>query len=229
MSGLLLAVNPDGTERWRFQTSKTIVHSSPVIGVDEMVCIGSTDNHGGTYPAYFYAIDQYGSQDWRYTAGTSVNTAGSIGVDGTVYFGSDDSYVYALNSAGALKWRFETGGRVSSSPVIGPDGTVYVKSQDHFLYAFEDSSGGLADSSWPMFRHDLKHTGRLPVDPNICYGDLDGNDAVSETDLELLANDFGHSNCSQAPHCGGGIDEDIDVDGTDLAILIAEYNRSDCP
>jgi len=44
------------------------------------------------------------------------------------------------------------------------DGTIYVGSWDLNLYAIESSSGGLADSPWPMFHHNLKHTGRaLPV------------------------------------------------------------------
>jgi hypothetical protein len=37
-----------------------------------------------------------------------------------------------------------------------------VGSQDHKLYALRSASAapGLAPSSWPMFRHDARHTGR---------------------------------------------------------------------
>ncbi len=54
----------------------------------------------------------------------------------------------------------ETGGGVSSSPAIGEDGTIYVGSGDYYLYAINGNSGGLASTPWPMFHHDLNHTGR---------------------------------------------------------------------
>ena len=49
--------------------------------------------------------------------------------------------------------------RSLSSPAIGADGTIYVGSEDGKLYAIYSSSPGLANSPWPMFHHDLKHTG----------------------------------------------------------------------
>ncbi len=39
-----------------------------------------------------------------------------------------------------------------------PFGTLYIGSTDNRFYAIRGSSGGLANSSWPMFRRDLKHT-----------------------------------------------------------------------
>jgi len=35
-----------------------------------------------------------------------------------------------------------------------------VGSWDNNIYAFLSSSVGLAATPWPMFHHDLKHTGR---------------------------------------------------------------------
>ena len=61
---------------------------------------------------------------------------------------------------GTLKWKYDTGDEVRSSPVIGEDGTIYVGSDDRCLYAIRGSSGGLADTSWPMFHHDVSHSGR---------------------------------------------------------------------
>jgi len=61
---------------------------------------------------------------------------------------------------GTLKWKYETGYYIESSPAIGSDGTIYVGAADNYLYAIRGSSGGLADSTWPMFHHDVKHSGR---------------------------------------------------------------------
>ena len=49
---------------------------------------------------------------------------------------------------------------MSSSPAIGADGTIYVGSNDYYLYAINGNSGGLASTPWPMFHHDVRHSGR---------------------------------------------------------------------
>ena len=61
---------------------------------------------------------------------------------------------------GTVLWEFVTGGIVFSSPAIGSDGTVYVGSFDKKLYAIKTNSKGLAKSPWPMFRQNVRHTGR---------------------------------------------------------------------
>jgi hypothetical protein len=81
--------------------------------------------------------------------------------------GSDlrDEYLYAINANGTRKWRYLTSaatmGTSRSFPAIGEDGTIYVGSYDGYLYAINSSSLGPANSPWPMFHHDVKHTGRV--------------------------------------------------------------------
>ena len=101
-----------------------------------------------------------GDLKWAFPTGNNVFSSPAIDSDGTVYVGSYDNNLYAINPDGTQKWLFHTGGSVSSSPVVGSDSTIYVGSDDSNLYAIEGSSGGLADTPWPMFRHDVKHTGR---------------------------------------------------------------------
>ena len=73
--------------------------------------------------------------------------------------GSYNRKLWTINPDGTEKWVFTAGGDVESSPAIGSDGTVYVGSMDGKLYAIYGDSGKLASSPWPMFHHDLKHTG----------------------------------------------------------------------
>ncbi len=86
----------------------------------------------------------------------------ALGAAGTIYVGSYDNNLYALNPDGTEKWRFATGSYVYSSPVLGVDGTIYVGSQDNNLYAVgvQGETPQLANTAWPMFRHDVRHTGR---------------------------------------------------------------------
>jgi len=97
---------------------------------------------------------------WKFETGNYVYSSPAIGEDGTIYVGSWDDYLYAINPDGTLKWKYGTGSGVNSSPAIGQDGTIYVGSDDGYLYAIATDSGGLADTPWPMFRHDPYHTGR---------------------------------------------------------------------
>ncbi|RKX51936.1 MAG: hypothetical protein DRP50_08090 [Thermotoga sp.] len=62
---------------------------------------------------------------------------------------------------GTLKWKYKTGDEVFSSPAIGVDGTIYVGSFDDYLYAINGNSGGLADTPWPMFHHNVSHSERV--------------------------------------------------------------------
>jgi outer membrane protein assembly factor BamB len=131
---------------------------------DDSVHTSITTNSTGTLyfgsgNGYLYSIDDSGSLNEFETSGC-IGSSPAIGADGTIYFGNSDGYFYALNPDLTLKWKYKTGGEIWSSPVIAPDGMVYVGCNDVYVYAFETHSKGLADSSWPMFHHDIRHTGR---------------------------------------------------------------------
>ena len=104
-----------------------------------------------------------GELKWVFQTGGHVTPSPAIASDGTIYVGSYDDNLYAINPDGTQKWAFRTRGDVLSSPAIGSDGTIYVGSHDNNFYAIESSSRGLANSPWPIFHHDLKHTGRAQV------------------------------------------------------------------
>ena len=146
----LYAINPDGTRKWVFPT-KYFIDSSPAIGPDGTIYVGSEDKN-------LYAINPDGTQKWAFQTGNPVKSSPAIGADGTIYIGSYKN-LYAINPDGTQKWAFQTGDSVDSSPAIGSDGTIYVGSRDSNLYAVYGNSGGLANSDWPMFHHDLRHAG----------------------------------------------------------------------
>jgi outer membrane protein assembly factor BamB/alpha-tubulin suppressor-like RCC1 family protein len=132
-----LTISPavPGTKRWEFATGD-VVTSSPAIGADGTVYVGSCDRK-------LYALDgATGAKRWEFQTGSWVASAPAIGADGTVYVGSYDCKVYALNGAtGAKRWEFATGSTVVNCPAIGVDGMVYVGSQDGKCYALDGATG----------------------------------------------------------------------------------------
>jgi outer membrane protein assembly factor BamB len=108
------------------------VYSSPAIGSDGTVYVGSRDHK-------LYAINgKSGVKLWEFETGGYVQSSPAIGSDGTVYVGSDDGRLYAINGQSGVKlWEFKTEGKLFSSPAIGSDGTVYVGATDKMLYAID--------------------------------------------------------------------------------------------
>jgi len=124
-----------GTLLWEFETAGE-VHSSPAIGSDGTIYVGSKDGK-------VYALNgQSGAKKWEFTTGGYVYSSPTIGSDGTIYVGSSDNKIYSLDGAtGVRKWEFTTGVDIQSSPAIGADDTVYVGSYDGKVYALNGKSG----------------------------------------------------------------------------------------
>ena len=174
----LYAINPDGTQKWAFLTGGRVT-TSPAIGADGTLYVGSADGS-------LYAINTDGTQKWTFPTGGGVFSSPAIGADGTLYVGSSDFNLYAINSDGTQKWAFPTGDTVESSPAIGADGTIYVGSDDGNLYAINGSSGGLSNSPWPMFHHDLRHTGRVQLGTVLVANFMNGNNAALNSRVYLF-------------------------------------------
>jgi outer membrane protein assembly factor BamB len=87
-SDKLFAINPNGTLQWDYTTGSS-VKSSPAIGADGTIYVGSIDTN-------LYAINPNGTKKWVYTTGGSVDSSPAIASDGTIYVGSEDHKLYAL-------------------------------------------------------------------------------------------------------------------------------------
>ena len=87
-------VNPTKHKRflWEFVTGDGIAYSSPAIGSDGTVYVGSVD-------AKLYAINpKSGVKLWEFETGHVVDSSPAIGSDGTVYVGSWDNKLYAIKT-----------------------------------------------------------------------------------------------------------------------------------
>jgi len=95
------------------------VHSSPVIGPDGVIYVGSNDYD-------LYAIYPDGTKKWEFPTGREIGSAPTIGSNGTIYICASDGYFYAITPNGKKIWQFAMGHPATSSPPIASDGTIYV-------------------------------------------------------------------------------------------------------
>jgi serine/threonine protein kinase len=80
-----------GKKLWEFETGGP-VHSSPAIGSDGTVYVGSKDKK-------LYAINgKSGVKLWEFETGWGVRSSPAIGSNGTVYVGSYDNKLYAIQT-----------------------------------------------------------------------------------------------------------------------------------
>ncbi len=130
----LYAVNPDGTLKWRVDVGGADDQTTPAIGADGTIYIGTNKNN-------LYAFNPDGTLKWKFhIESADIVTSPVIANDGTIYFGDCGGYkesckVYAVNPDGTEKWSYTVGAEIYSDPCIGEDGTVYIGSNDNYLYA----------------------------------------------------------------------------------------------
>jgi len=100
-----------------------VLFSSPAIGPDGSIYIGSWDKH-------LYCLDTNGAVQWSQETSGGIVSSPAVAKDGTVFAGSYDRYLYAYDQDGRRKWRLDCWDPVFSSPAVAPDGAVYIGSTD---------------------------------------------------------------------------------------------------
>jgi len=157
----LYALNPDGTEKWNFKPN-AYIGAAPAIGTDGTLYLPVSFLASG-YCGYgsLLAIHPDGYQKWRLRTNYYNRATPSLGADGTIYLPTAGvEGLMAVDIYGNEKWRYPAFGNANWSAPVAPDGTIYFAATLGTFSAIETSSGGLADSPWPMDGHDAQHTGR---------------------------------------------------------------------
>lgn len=149
-----------GSIRWYLKV-RGDVDSSPAIGEDGTVYIGSDDGN-------LYAISPNGSLKWKFKTSGDVNSSPAVGEDEAVYFGSDDGYLYAVKN-GKIIWKFKADSGIDSSPAVENDGTIYFGTLGGYLYAVRN--GKLL---WRLPLGDSIYSSPAVADGTIYIGSLNG-------------------------------------------------------
>lgn len=163
--GKLHAIAADGNVKWTAQAGPN-VKAAPAIGADGTIYLSSLNGN-------LYAVSaptgsgNEGTIKWKFDFGEhlgqlpvvtapepvpGLNGIGSIasptiGPDGTIYVGANNSNFYAITPAGDMKWLFEAErevGGIGSSAVLSPDSnTLYFGSNKGGIYALNAADGQL--------------------------------------------------------------------------------------
>lgn len=119
------------------------VYSSPAIGVDETLYIGSSRSG-------LHALNSRdGSLFWVHPSGP-IHSSPAVNLDGNVIFGSwqTTSYVHCvkgLNGRGV--WETKSGIKVNASPAVTLQGNIVTSSWNGMISSLNDASGG---TNWTM-------------------------------------------------------------------------------
>jgi outer membrane protein assembly factor BamB len=186
----LHAYRSDGELLWSVSWPGERVVTEPVLGPDGTIYISTILTPRASDPTWgaFYAISPQGEIKWTFRLPERHTLQGTpaVGADGIIYLPTErdglvsnnpnpSGRLSALDPQGEVLWSFDTVGGIRSSPALAEDGTLYfvavgpcsynasghVEQCEGRVYALQTSSLGLADSPWPMFRHDTQHSGRL--------------------------------------------------------------------
>ena len=156
--GNLYALQPDGTVRWRLHTGGAM-ESSPVLDANGNVYLSVNQDDVSVSPD--------GKMRWQVGSSFLVDASPAVAANGGVYFSANGRILMAVTPEGRPAWQVITDpntehNNIVAAPVIGQDGTIYIANVA-YLCAVNSTNhlAPLAEGSWPMFRANPRHTGRV--------------------------------------------------------------------
>lgn len=157
-AGPVYAYTPEGDTLWTSSAGR--LDGPPVIAKDGTLCVSGYQSRD------LYAMAPDGKTmwgaDWSWGS-RSWSPAAAVDSAGVIYYCVGNG-INALGPDGKVRWTITQPlpppDNVNTSPIIGPDGTVYA-TLNTTLYAIASGTNGPADSPWPMYRGNARHTGRI--------------------------------------------------------------------
>ena len=127
--GEVIALNPNGSLKWKFEAPDWI-DASPLIGRgDDTIYVGCWDGN-------LYALNRSdGTLKWSYDTDGFISGTTAQGPDGTLYVPGGDGSLHALNADGSVRWIYLVEDWIQSSPVVAADGVIYFGCWDNTFYA----------------------------------------------------------------------------------------------
>lgn len=173
--GDLFALSPNGESLWSYHVASHFndISSSPVIDANGNIYFGCDDG-------YLYKLTPNGEPLWRCLLhpNASITSTPLLTTDGHLYVAgpADSTFekLYCITPEGTIAWevllespplprpRFSID--LFPSPVIDQYGIIYIATPDGLIFAVAGRpERTLMQSPWPMFRHDVRHTGKFGI------------------------------------------------------------------
>jgi len=159
-AGGLFSFSPDGTNLWATNVEGTL-DGPPIVGGSGNIYSCANDTHT------LFAFTPSGQLLWQSLESRVKipSTGAAVDAAGNIYYCVSNSVV-ALNTQGQVLWSVFGGYNggfftlCATSPTISPNGTLFAALGSK-LYAIATGTNGPANSSWPMFQQNARHTGKI--------------------------------------------------------------------
>jgi len=124
LDGQFVALNPDGSLKWRYSAGQKIYPSALVAGTSVIF---------GTHQQELVSLSLEGQPRWKLPLQDLVDASATLGPDGKVYVVANGAY--AVDLLGRLHWHKPTADHVRTAPVIHPAGLVVIGTTEGSLVA----------------------------------------------------------------------------------------------
>ena len=174
------ATPSDASVKWTFSVTDTdAIQSSPVVGPDDVVYVGSDGDH-------LDAVSKSGTIVWSFDCLTNLRAAPVLTQTGKVVIGSRTGIWAVDQSTGELDWSLDFEGDVLSSPTVDGSGNLFFGANDEKLHKV--SSSGVLQWSCTL--------GDVVAESSPALSTSDNVVVIGASDGVLYAADTSASDCS---------------------------------
>ena len=153
--GGIVAVNPNGTQKWVYKTPGVIQYGGAVLGMDGTLYANGGKVVAGVPSAGVVALNQDGSLKWLFATNEDMNNCVPL-VDnrGFIHALSDNAIYYILRPDGTLFSSSVLGVKTFSSPLMDAKGRIFVGIETSAgvseMFCLSSGAKSYAASAWPM-------------------------------------------------------------------------------
>ncbi|MGE5396827.1 MAG: CARDB domain-containing protein [Chitinophagales bacterium] len=125
---ILSAINPDGSEKWQYQSAGAKINGAPAVAPDGTIYFGGARNNSFC----LVALDPNGTPKWSVPGTWSCPV---IGKNGTIFAICCTSLLKSITPNGVVNWEYELPKMCSGATPSMVDGIIYACSDDGPFYA----------------------------------------------------------------------------------------------
>jgi outer membrane protein assembly factor BamB len=124
LDGQFVALNPDGSLKWRYTAGQKIYPSALLVGTSVIF---------GTHERELVSLSLDGQPRWKLPLQDVVDASATLGPDGRVYVVANGAY--AVDLLGRMQWHKPTADHVRTAPVVHPARLIVIGTTEGTLIA----------------------------------------------------------------------------------------------